>query len=104
MEHLGFTPCKADADVWMRETKNSDGTTHWEYVLLYVNDCLCVLLDPESIIRNEIGKYFKLKKASIGEPDIYLGGKVQKVELNSGAECWAFGSLQYIQEVCRNVQ
>ena len=104
MEFLGFTPCKADADVWMREAKRNDGSIYWEYVLLYVDDCLCISEDPESIIRNEIGNYFKVKEASIGEPDIYLGGKVRKVELETGVERWAFSSSQYVQEACRNVR
>ena len=69
-----------------------------------VDDCLCISKDHESIIRNKIGKYFKVKEASIGEPDIYLGGKVCKVELKTGVECWAFSSSQYVQEACRNVR
>ena len=105
MKFLGFTSCKADADVWMREKKRNDGSIYWEHVpLLYVDDCLCISEDPESIIWNEIGKYFKVKEASIGEPDIYLGGKVQKIELETGVECWAFSSSQYVQEACRNVR
>ena len=28
MEFLGFTPCKAGANVWMREVKNSDVAPH----------------------------------------------------------------------------
>ena len=104
MQFLGFTTCKADADVWMREKKKSDGTIYWEYVLLYVDDCLCISVDPESIIRNEIGKYFIVKETSIGPPDIYLGGKVRKVELETGVECWAFSSSQYVQEAVRNVR
>ena len=40
-----------------------------EYVLLYAN-FLCVSEDPKSIIGNEVNE------ASIGEPDIYIGGKV----------------------------
>ena len=87
MEFLGFSPCKADADVWMREKKRNDGSIYWEYVLLYVDNCLCISEYPESIIQNEIGKYFKVKEASIGEPDIYLSGKVRKVELKTGVEC-----------------
>ena len=102
MEFLGFTPCKADADVWMQEVKNSNGANHWEYVLLYVDNCLSVSLDPESIIRNEIGKYFKVKEPLVGELGIYLGGKVHKVELETSTESWAFGLSQYIQETCRN--
>ena len=36
------------------------------------------------IVCDEIGKYFLMKEASIGVPDVYLGGKVQKVKLVSG--------------------
>ena len=39
---------------------------------------------PESILRNELGRYFELKEESIGPPDHYLGGKVRKVQLNNG--------------------
>ena len=35
MNHLGFEPCEADPDVWMRTAiKPSDGSEYWEYVLL----------------------------------------------------------------------
>ena len=62
MKIHGFTPCKTDANVWMREAKNCDEATHWEYILLYIDYCLFVSLNPESIIRIEIGKYFKVKE------------------------------------------
>ena len=103
MEFLGFKPCKADPDVWMRPATKEDGTPYWEYVLLYVDDCLVVSENPERIIRDQIGKYFVVKEESIGELDHYLGGKVRKVELENGARCLAFSSLQYVQEACRNV-
>ena len=45
MEFLGFNPCKADPDIWMRKGKREDNTDYWEYVLLYVDDCLCLSLD-----------------------------------------------------------
>ena len=65
---------------------------------------MCISEDPERIIRNEIGKYFKVKEVSIGEPDVYLGGKALKVELDTRVECWAFSSSQYVQEACQNVR
>ena len=104
MEYLGFSPCKADPDIWMRKAKRVDNSDYWEYVLLYVDDCICISTDPELIVRNEIGKYFLMKEASIGEPDVYLGGKVRKVELDTGEVCWAFSSSQYVQEACKNVR
>ena len=45
-----------------------------------------------------------MKEALIGEPDVYLGGKVRKVELDTGEVYWAFSSLQYVQKACKNVQ
>ena len=39
MEFLGFNPCMADPDVWMRKAKRADNTDYWEYVLLYIDDC-----------------------------------------------------------------
>ena len=90
MEFLGFNPCKADPDIWMRKNKWDDNTDYWEYVLFYVDDRLCLSLNLESIIRDEIGKYFLMKDASIGEPDVYLGGKIRKVELELGEMCWSF--------------
>jgi hypothetical protein len=39
MTHLGFTPCLADPDLWMRpEVRPSDGMSYYAYVLLYVDD------------------------------------------------------------------
>ena len=78
MQHLGFQPCMADPDVWMRQQYRPDGTSYWALLLLYVDDCLAIALNPEDILRNEVGKYFKMKESSIGPPDIYLGANVVK--------------------------
>ena len=58
MEHLGFESCKGDQDVWMREAINpKDGSEYWEYVLLYVDDCLCISHRPREVLEKEIVKY-----------------------------------------------
>ena len=104
MSHLGFTSCLADPDVWMREATKSDGTEYWEYVLLYTDDALVISENAESILRNEIGKYFELKPESIGPPKIYLGGHMRKVKLDNGAHAWAFSSSQYVRSAVENVE
>jgi hypothetical protein len=104
MGHLGFSSSKGDADIWMREAKKSNGDEYYEYVLLYVDDCLVISEHGESVIRNEIGKYFTLKESSIGPPDIYLGGKVRKVNLANGSTAWSFSSSQYVQAAVNNVE
>jgi len=104
MIHLDFLPCPADPDVWLRPAKKGDGSTHYEYVLLYTDDVLVISENGEKILREGIGKYFELKESSIGPPNIYLGGKLRKVTLDNGAEAWAFGSSKYVQESVKNVQ
>ena len=97
MRHLGFESCPSDPDVWMRPGVKGDSQEYWEYILLYTDDTLCVATNAERILREELGKYFKLKEGSIGDPKIYLGGNVRKVNLETGVECWVFGSSQYVQ-------
>ena len=80
---INFTPCPADPDVQLRPAIKSDGTKCYDCVLLYVDDALVVSENAESILRNELGRYFELKEESIGPPDHYLGGKVRKVRNNT---------------------
>ena len=104
MSNLGFKPCLADPDVWMRRATKPEGGDYWEYVLLYTDDCLAISHRAEAILRNEIGRYFMLKEESIGEPDIYLGGKLRKVDLDNGATAWAFSSSKYVRAAVKNVE
>jgi hypothetical protein len=49
MKHLGWHPCRADRDLWMKaETRPDDGVLYWAYILIYVDDILCVHHDPGS--------------------------------------------------------
>jgi hypothetical protein len=104
MWHLDFISCPADPDVWMRPAKKADGTEYYEYILLYTDDALCVSESPEGVLRNELGKYFRLKEKSIGPPKLYLGGHVRKVQLDNGVECWSFSSSQYVRAAVKNVE
>ena len=104
MCHLEFISCPADPDVWMRPAQHSDGSEYYEYILLYTDDALVISENAESLLRNKLGKYFRLKEKSIGPPKIYLGGSVSKVTLDNGVSCWAFGSSQYVQAAVKNVE
>ena len=42
---MGFTPSRADPDIWMRKREG-----HYEYVAVYVDDLLIASKDPSSII------------------------------------------------------
>jgi hypothetical protein len=58
MHHLEFTSCPADPNVWMRPAKKADGTSYWEYLLLYTDDALVVSEFPEKTLRNDLGQFF----------------------------------------------
>ena len=104
MHFINFTLCPADPDVWMRPAIKSDGTKCYDYVFLYVDDALVVSENAESILRNELGRYFELKEESIRPSDHYLGGKVRKLQLENGVNPWAFSSSQYVQTAVKNVE
>ena len=104
MHYVKFSSCLADPDVWMRPAEKSDGTTYYEYVLLYVDDVLVISENAEEILREEIGKYFELKEESIGHPSLYLGGHVHQVKLDNGVNAWSFSSSQYIRTAVKNVE
>lgn len=104
MRELGFKPCKADADVWMRpETRPSDGFEYYSYVLLYVDDILCVHHDAMSVLK-KIGKFFPMKEGSVGDPELYLGAKLRQTKMPNGVVCWMQSPAQYIKEAVKNVE
>jgi hypothetical protein len=78
-------------------------TDVYEYVLLYTDDTLSTGVEAESILRNKIGKYFELKKKSIGPPKLYLEGHLSLVELDNGVKAWALSSSPYVRAAVQNV-
>jgi len=75
---MKFYPSYADADLWMRKTK--DG---FDYIAVYVDDLIVAARDPMSIMDEfkEVGR-FKLK--GVGEPEYYLGGDIERIAVNNG--------------------
>ena len=104
MQHLGFSSCKADSDIWMRPSKKDDGSEYWEYILLYMDDALVISDRGEDIIRKELGRCFYIKEESIGPPTLYLGNEDSKVELENGVNAWSFSSSQYVKSAILNVE
>ena len=87
----------------MAKTRTSDQFKYYSYVLIYVDDILCIDEDATSVLK-ELDKYFMMKPGSIGDPDLYLGAKLRKVQLNNGVFAWAFSASIYAHEAVRNVE
>jgi hypothetical protein len=105
MQELNFISCLADPDVWLRPAQKADGTEHYEYVLIYTDDFLCISSDPKSIL-DSIGKHFKLKPDSIKPPDHYLGANIAPFSLpdNPTKERWSMSSTDYVKQAVKNVE
>jgi Reverse transcriptase (RNA-dependent DNA polymerase) len=100
-----FEMCYADNDVWLRAATKSDGTTYYEYVLIYTDDILAISMDPMAILKHLEGHYV-LKPGSIGPPTQYLGAQIGQMTVKGDSENpkWFLSSDRYIKEAIRNVQ
>jgi hypothetical protein len=88
MEHLGWKPCLADRYLWMKEETRPDySVKYWAYILIYVDDILCVHNDPGTSF-DQIDNYFNMKPGSIMEPLFYLGSKLKKTVMPNGVVAW----------------
>ena len=57
LREMGFIPCKAEPDIWMR-----DRGDHYEYIAVYTDDLTIASRDPEAITNALIHEHkFKLK-------------------------------------------
>jgi hypothetical protein len=104
MDHLGWKPCLADQDLWMKEeTRPDDGVKYWAYILIYVDDILCVHSDPGMSLA-QIDKYFKMKPGSIMEPTLYMGAKLKNTVMSNGGVAWEISFSKYVQAAVQNVE
>jgi hypothetical protein len=85
------------------ETHPDDGVNYWAFILIYVNDILCVHHDPgTSLAQND--KYFKMNPGSILEPTFYLGAKFKKTVMTNGVVAWGMSSSKYVQVAVQTVE
>ena len=106
MDVLIFTSCKSDCDVWMGKATTNEGVKYWEFVLLYVDDWLCISHYGDDVLNNEMWKHSIIKQSSIWPPNIYLGVKVRKKKIDTTkgpVNAWAFSSYRYAREVVSKV-
>ena len=98
-----FKSCKSDPDIWFCSTINDDGTDFYQYILLYTDDILVIMKNPEDFMRHELNKKFVVKLNSIGPPTEYPGNKVSYVTLDNVQNAWIFSSSQYVQDAVKNI-
>ena len=63
-----------------------------QYVLLYTDDILYIIEDPDKFLIDEFDQRPKLKEDFIKPLTHYLGNKVSQVTFNNGTLCWSISS------------
>ena len=104
MKEMGFESCKADLDIWLHPVTHADGSEYYQYILLYMDDILAIMEEPERFLRKELGARFTPKKKSIGPSMQFLRSKVSQVTLKNGVTFWSFSLSQYSQNAVNNVE
>ena len=102
LNDLNYIPSKADPDVYMRAAVKSNGFKYYEYILVYVDDVLCMSDDP-TITMKGIQHNFKIKNDKIEEPTMYLGAEISKIHNENNVLCWAMSSDKYCAAAVTNV-
>jgi hypothetical protein len=86
---MGFSPSKADSDVWIHNC-----ITHYEYVLVKVDDIMFVGKEPQQFFNSLINEHgFKLK--GLGTPKYHLGGDYYCY--SDGTLAW--GDQSYVSKI-----
>ena len=101
---LHYADTKADPDVYRRPEITTTGKKYYSYLIVYVDDVLCVHEHPKSVL-DVINGTFRLKNGIDENPSTYLGADIRQWTYtnNEGIEsqCWAMGSQNYVKEAIR---
>ena len=77
LEKIGFKSSFADMDVWYKPSVKASGEEYYTYLLVYVDDLLCIDERPRKYM-DMIKRDFKIKEGSIEPPRVYLGVTVRR--------------------------
>ncbi len=92
---LGFFPSYADPDVWLRDAGDC-----YEYVVVYVDDILTALKDPEAFYSAIQSDPWNYKLKNVEEPKYHLGGDFFRD--SDGTFC--YGAQTYVKRMCENYE
>ena len=99
-KELGYRSTIADPNVYRKPCKKPDGSKYYSYLIIYVDDVLCIHHNPKITMDAISGKY--RLKSGIKDPKMYLGTDIRKWNYanpeGGSSSCWALGSTTYVKE------
>ena len=103
LRDLGYASSKSDPYIWLKAKTKPDGTEYYAYVLVYVDDVIHLHNDP-GIFMNRLEEVYRLNDVSVGEPNIYIGANIEKVQLDDGSVAWSMTSIMYVTNAIENLE
>ena len=91
---MGFTPSRADQDLWIRKSEEYTG---YDYIATHVDDLIIASKDPLIYI-SQIEQEFALRNIE-DSPKFYLGSDVSKK-----GKLFHISNKTYIEEMLRSYQ
>ena len=102
IRNLGFINTKGDPDVYRRKASGPTGNPYYEYMLVYVDDIICISHNPKMWM-DSLQATYRLRE--VGPPNKFLGSEIKRWHYidsqGHSRECWALGSETYVQEACK---
>jgi hypothetical protein len=83
----------------MRKAAKPNGFEYYEYLLTYVDDCLCVSHKPNETMEM-IGKVYDLKD-TVKPLERYLGANIRHWQLPNGREVWSMSGQDYVKNAVK---
>ena len=104
LDELGFKSSDTNNDVWMQPACKNNGFEYYEYIIMYVDDILTIPHQAKDIL-NRIGRKprIKFKGNKILEPEMYLGAKLMKKQMN-GTKCWTISCTNCLKTALENIK
>ena len=73
LRDLGFQPCLADGDVWLK--RNGDT---YDYIAVYVDDLCLAMKDPKAFVEKITGPKYNFKLKGVGPLSYHLGASYKR--------------------------
>ena len=101
LEAFGYVPSRGDPNLYLKKITDGGRDPYYEWVLVYVDDLLCISGDPKSFM-DKLGGVYDLKD-SVKPPDRYLGANVDTYS-NGYQTFWSLSPDDYVQNAVKLVK
>jgi len=106
LRELGYKSSYGDADVWMKGRSKPNGEDYYEYLLVYVDDILCISHCPKEFMV-QFSRIYTLKNG-FDRPKTFLGVALSTYSVQNyrgqTSTCWGFECGAYINRVIEELE